>query len=110
MSHAEGPATINGPEAAAQARPPRPSRCARHNPNRLPLPWWGGPGLVKQLAALSGMGLWQVGEGEATFVFDVVRFKSVAAVVRPRKRRRLPEGQRRACVRRLARARPPAPT
>jgi hypothetical protein len=33
-----------------------------------------------------------------------------AAVVRPRKRRRLREGQRRACIRRLARARSPVPT
>jgi hypothetical protein len=62
------------------------------------------------LAALPGLEPWQDGDGEKTFVFDVTRFEVVAAVVRPRKRRRLPEGQRRACVRRLARARAPAPT
>ena len=70
----------------------------------------GRPGLVKQLAALPGVGLWQDGDGETMFLFDVARFEAVAAVVRPRKRRRLPEGQRRACLRRLARARVPAPT
>jgi hypothetical protein len=70
----------------------------------------GRPGLVKQLAALPGVGLWQGGDGERTFLFDVARFGAVATVVRPRRRRRLPEGQRRACVPRLARARSPAPT
>ena len=70
----------------------------------------GRPGLVKKLAAIPGVELWQDGDGETTFRFDVARFEAVAAVVRPRKRRRLPEGQRRACARRLARARSPAPT
>ena len=82
-------------------------------------PWGGGwlavevdgrPGLVKKLLAIPGLELWQDGDGEKTFRFDVARFEAVAAVVRPRKRRRLPEGQRRACTRRLARARAPAPT
>ena len=70
----------------------------------------GRPGLVKKLAALRGVRPWQDGDGEATFLFDVALFEAVAAVVRPRKRRRLPEGQRRACARRLARARSPSPT
>ena len=70
----------------------------------------GRPGLVKELLAIPGVELWQDGDGEKTFLFDVARFEAVAAVVRPRKRRRLPEGQRRACARRLARARAPAPT
>jgi hypothetical protein len=82
-------------------------------------PWGGGrlavevdgrPGLAKQLAAIPGLKLWQDGDGEKTFLFDVALFDAVAAVVRPRRRRRLPEGQRRACVQRLARARAPAPT
>ena len=70
----------------------------------------GRPGLVKKLVAIPGVELRQDGDGEKTFRFDVARFEAVAAVVRPRKRRRLPEGQRRACARRLARARAPAPT
>ena len=78
--------------------------------SRLAVEVDGRPGLAKKLAALPGVGLWQDGDGETTFLFDVARFEAVAAVVRPRKRRRLPEGQRRACVRRLARARAPAPT
>jgi len=70
----------------------------------------GRPGLVKKLAAIPGVVLLQDGDGEKTFRFDVALFGPVAAVVRPRKRRRLPEGQRQACARRLARARAPAPT
>jgi hypothetical protein len=78
--------------------------------DRLAVEVDGRPGLVKKLAAIPGVELWQDGDGETTFRFDVARFEAVAAVVRPRKRRRLPEGQRRACARRLARARAPAPT
>jgi hypothetical protein len=78
--------------------------------SRLAVEVDGRPGLVKKLVAIPGVELWQDGDGEKTFVFDVARFEAVAAVVRPRKRRRLPEGQRRACTRRLARARAPAPT
>jgi hypothetical protein len=73
--------------------------------DRLAVEVDGRPGLVKQLAALPGVGLWQDGDGETTFLFDVALFGLVAAVVLPRKRRRLPEGQRRECIRRLARAR-----
>ena len=78
--------------------------------DRLAVEVDGRPGLVKRLLAIPGVELWQDGDGETTFRFDVARFEAVAAVVRPRKRRRLPEGQRRACARRLARARSPAPT
>ena len=40
------------------------------------------------------MGLWQVGDGEKTFLFDVANFCRVAEVVRPHRRRRLsPEGR-----------------
>jgi hypothetical protein len=78
--------------------------------NRLAVEVVGRPGLVKKLVALPGLQLWQDGAGETCFLFDLARFEAVAAVVRPRKRRRLPEGQRQACTRRLARARAPAPT
>jgi hypothetical protein len=81
-----------------------------HGGDRLAVEVDGRPGLVKKLAALSGVELWQDGDGEKTFLFDVALFGPVAVVVRPRQRRRLPEGQRRACARRLARARSPAPT
>jgi hypothetical protein len=78
--------------------------------DRLAVEVDGRPGLAKRLGAIPGVELWQDGDGAKTFLFDVARFGPVAAVVRPRKRRRLPEGQRRACARRLARARSPAPT
>jgi hypothetical protein len=81
-----------------------------HGGDRLAVEVDGRPGLAKQLAALTELVLWQDGDGEKTFLFEVVLFGPVAAVVRPRKRRRLPEEQRRACARRLARARAPAPT
>jgi hypothetical protein len=78
--------------------------------DRLAVEVDGRPGLVKELLAIPGVELWQDGTREKACVFDVSLFEAVAAVVRPRKRRRLPEGQRRACLRRLARARAPAPT
>jgi hypothetical protein len=70
----------------------------------------GRPGLVKKLLAIPGVELWQDGDREKTLVFDVSLFGLVAAVVRPRKKRRLSEEQRRECIRRLARARSPAST
>ena len=78
--------------------------------DRLAVEVDGRPGLVKKLVAIPGVELWQDGTREQTILFDLALFEAVAAVVRPRKRRRLPEGQRRACARRLARARAPAPT
>jgi hypothetical protein len=78
--------------------------------SRLAVEVDGRPGLAKRLGAIPGVELWQDGDGEKTFRFDVALFGAVAAVVRPRKRRRLPEGQRRACARRLALARAPLPT
>jgi hypothetical protein len=81
-----------------------------HGGDRLAVEVDGRPGLVKQLLAIPGVELWQDGDREKTCVFDVARFEAVAAVARPRKRRCLPEGQRQACARRLARARAPAPT
>jgi hypothetical protein len=81
-----------------------------HGGDRLAVEVDGRPGLIKKLAAIPGVVLLQNGDGEKTFLFKVALFGPVAAVVRPRQRRRLPEGQRRACLRRLARARAPAPT
>jgi hypothetical protein len=81
-----------------------------HGGDRLAVEVDGRPGLAKQLVAVPGVELRQDGDEEKTFLFDVALFRPVAAVVRPRRRRRLPEGQRRACLRRLARTRAPAPT
>ncbi len=81
-----------------------------HGGNRLGVEVDARPSLVKRLAALPGLQRWQDGDRATTFLFDLARFEAVAAVVRPRKRRRLREGQRRACSERLARARSPAPT
>jgi hypothetical protein len=54
----------------------------------------GRPGLVKKLAAIPGVELWQDGDGEKTFRFDVDNFWRVAAVVKPHRRRCLsPEGR-----------------
>ena len=47
---------------------------------------------VKRLAAL---GLKQIQDGdESTFVFDVMKFDDVAAIVKPRRRRRVSEAER----------------
>jgi hypothetical protein len=62
--------------------------------SRLAVEVDGRPGLVKKLAAIPGVALWQNGDGEATLLFDVDDFRQVAEVVRPHRRRRLsPEGR-----------------
>jgi hypothetical protein len=62
--------------------------------DRLAVEVDGRPGLVKKLAAIPGVELWQDGDGEKTFRFDVANFRWVAEVVRPHRRRRLsPEGR-----------------
>ena len=65
-----------------------------HGGDRLAVEVDGRPGLVKQLTALPGVGLWQDGDGEKTFVFEVGLFDAVAGVVRPHRRRRLSAEQR----------------
>jgi hypothetical protein len=49
----------------------------------------GRPITARQLAAIPGFVLWQDGDAEKTFVFPVALFETVAALVKPRKRRRL---------------------
>jgi hypothetical protein len=62
--------------------------------SRLAVEVDGRPGLVKKLAAIPGVDLWQDGDGEKTFHFGVDNFCRVAEVVRPHRRRRLnPEGR-----------------
>jgi hypothetical protein len=65
------------------------------------------PGVCRQLDAL-GLKLHQDGgrHGERTYLFNVSRFEEVAAIVQPRKRRRLNPEQRAECTARLARVRP----
>ena len=65
-----------------------------HGGARLAVEVDGRPGLAKQLAALPGLVLWQDGDGEKTFVFEVGLFDAVAGVVRPHRRRRLSAEQR----------------
>jgi hypothetical protein len=67
------------------------------------------PGVCRQLDAL-GLQLHQDGDGEKTYLFDVSRFDEVAAIVKPRKRKRLSPEQRAECAERLARVRPSSPT
>jgi hypothetical protein len=50
--------------------------------------------VAQQLAGLSGVELWQDGDGEKIFLFDVALFDRVAAIVKPRKRRRLTDEQK----------------
>jgi hypothetical protein len=45
-------------------------------------------GLAKRLAAIPGVELWQNGDREKTFVFSIDLLDAVAAVVKPRRRRR----------------------
>jgi hypothetical protein len=52
------------------------------------------PGAARQLAAIPGVTLTQDGTTERTFVFDIELFPAVAAVLQPRRRRRMSEAQR----------------
>jgi len=61
------------------------------------------PGIGKRLAALDCVRVHQHGDREITVVFDVADFDRVAAVLKPRKRRRLSPEQRAASAERLKR-------
>jgi hypothetical protein len=62
----------------------------------------GHPKLVRELRGLPFLKIVQDGDQEATFVFDVADFDKIAKLVKPRRRRRLTESQRRAAAVRLA--------
>src|SRR5262249_34671141 len=81
------------------------TRGERADPWAMTLPWQCGtiyphggdllaveanyrPGIAKQVAALDGVRCVQDGDQEKTFVFPLDLFDSVAAIVKPRKRRR----------------------
>ena len=59
------------------------------------------PITAKRVAALDGVTLHQDGDWEKTFLFHVDLFDEVAKLVKPRRRRRLTEQQRRDGVARL---------
>ena len=59
------------------------------------------PQAARQLAALPSCRLYNDGEHEKVFLFDVEDFAKVAAIVRPRRRPRLTEEQRLAAAERL---------
>ncbi len=65
-----------------------------HGGDRLAVEVDGRPKAAKALAALPGIILWQDGDQEKTFVCPLSLFDQVAAIVRPRKRRRLPQASR----------------
>jgi hypothetical protein len=67
------------------------------------------PGAAKKLRAMKGVGVFNEGDDGVTVRFPAALFDRVAAVLRPRKRRRLSEEQRRASAERLARVRPKGP-
>jgi hypothetical protein len=50
--------------------------------------------VAKQLREIAGVTLYQDGDGEKTFLFDVGLFDAVAAVVKPKPRRKATEKQR----------------
>jgi hypothetical protein len=50
--------------------------------------------LARKVAALEGVELYQDGDWEKTFLFDIALFEQVAALVKPRRRKHLTEEQR----------------
>src|SRR4051794_23742472 len=61
------------------------------------------PGLAKQLSTIPGVTLHQAGDHERTYLFPAHLFDQVAAIVKPRRRRKLTPEQRQAAAERLAR-------
>jgi hypothetical protein len=80
-----------------------------HGGNRLAVEVDRHPKATKLLLALPGLTPTQSGDDEMTFVFEVGLFAQVAAVVQPRRRRRLSEARRHACAEQLAKVRPRFP-
>src|SRR5262245_14096623 len=54
-----------------------------HGGNTLAVELTGHRNLVKRLAALPGLKLWQDGDDEKTFLFDLALFPQVAEIVKP---------------------------
>ena len=77
-----------------------------HGHSRLAVEVDHRPKIAAQLSELHGVRLLQDGDGEKTFLFDVTDFSRVAAIVKPRKRRRWSDEQRRLKAELLARVRP----
>src|SRR5437868_7136193 len=67
-----------------------------HGPDRLAVEVDRRPGVARALAALPGVTVTQDGGfgGEMTVTFPLERFAAVAAIVRPRRRRKLTPEQR----------------
>ena len=65
--------------------------------------------IARRLMLLSRCEVQQDGEDGVTVLFDLADFDQVAAIILPRRRRRLNEAQRLACTERLANLRSQAP-
>ena len=73
-----------------------------HGGNLLAVEVDGRRAIAKKLAALPGLRLWQDGDRECTWLFDVSLFPQVAAIVQPRRRRQFTPEQRETLRQRLA--------
>ncbi len=62
--------------------------------------------IARRLMLLSCCEVYQDGTDGVTVLFDLADFDEVAAIMQPRRRRRLSEAQRQACTERLAKVRP----
>jgi hypothetical protein len=72
-----------------------------HGPGTLAVMCDRHPAARKQLTNLVSCRLVQDGDHEATFVFDAERFREVAAIVKPRRKRQMTDEQRQAATERL---------
>jgi hypothetical protein len=80
-----------------------------HSRNMLAVEIDNRPITAKLVAGISGIVIHQDGDHEKTFLFPVDLFDQVAAIIKPRKRRRLSEEQKAKCVARLAKYCPKSP-
>jgi hypothetical protein len=64
-----------------------------HGGNLLALECDGHYSIARRIAGLPGVTLYQDGCGEKTYLFPLSMFKRIAAIVKPKRRRRMSEAQ-----------------
>jgi hypothetical protein len=87
-------AAVNGNDPGMQTIPCRFGTIYPHGGDYLAVEVDGHPRIAKQVAAIPGIVLHHDGDDEKTFVFPVSLFNQVAAIVEPKRVKRLSDEQR----------------
>jgi hypothetical protein len=87
-------AAVNGTDPSMQTIPCRFGTIYPHGGEKLAIQVDGHNRIAKQMAAIPGIALHQDGDDEKTLVFPVNLFDQVAAIVAPKRVRRLTDEQK----------------